>query len=102
MAVTSDLTAFGDLTGASTQDLIHTASGTEYLIFTFFNRSASTRTLTLWLNTVANANLILSAASMFTLESIVLEIKMGNGDKLHAEGSAAASIGVFIEQDALA
>lgn len=101
MSVASDLIIFGDLTGSGTQDTVYTAAGTSYVTVTFFNHSGSTRTLSIWLNAVANANLHLSAATLLTLETIVIELKMGSGDLIKAEGSAATAIGVMIEVDTL-
>lgn len=101
MAVTSDLIVFGDLTGSGTQDTVHTATGTEYVTATFFNHDSVSRTLSIWVNAVANANLLLSAATLATKESVVLELKMASGDLIKAEASAATAINCIIETDLL-
>ena len=101
MTVTSDLIVFGSLTGGGTQDTIHTAVGTEYVTISFYNYSGSTRTLSIWVNTVADANLLLSAASLLTKESIVLELKLGAGDLVKAEASAGSAINAIVELDSL-
>lgn len=101
MAVTSDLTVFGDLTGSGTQDTVHTAAATEYVMVTFFNHDSVSRTLSIWVNAVANANLLLSAATLATKESVVLEIKMASGDLIKAESSAATAISCIVEKDTL-
>lgn len=101
MAVTSDVVVFGSLTGSGTQDTVRTATGTEYVTVKFFNYDSVSRTLSIWINSVANPNLVLSAATLGTKESLVLELKMGNGDLIKAEASAATAISAIVEIDSL-
>ena len=101
MSVSSNLTVFGPLTGSGTKDLIHTAAGTEYVAITFFNRNASSRTLSIWLGGNGNDNQILDAALLVTKGTCVLEVKLALNDTIYAEGSAATSINVIKEVDSL-
>lgn len=101
MAVTSDLVIFGALTGSGTQDTVHTSSGVEYVTVTFRNYDSVDRTLKAWVNTVASANYVLNAALLGPGESLVIELKMGSGDLIKAEASAATAISAIVEVDAL-
>lgn len=101
MAVASDLTVFGALTGSGTQDTVFTATTTSYVTITFRNYDSVDRTVSVWVNTVANPNYLLNAVSLATKESIVLELKMGSGDLIKAEASAATAISAVVEVDTL-
>ena len=102
MTVSSDIPAQGTLTGAGTQDTIRTGASTEYVIATFTNYSGSTVTLDLWVNGVADQNRVAPPdMQMLTKETIVLRQKLGNGDTLRAEASAATAIVYTIELDSL-
>jgi len=102
MAVSSDIAGQGTLTGAGTQDTVRTATGTEYHVVTFTNYSGNTVTLDVWVNGTADQNLIGPPdIDMLTKETVVFNIKLGNGDTIRAEASAANSIVYTDEMDVL-
>lgn len=102
MTVSSDIPLQGTLTGAATQDTIRTGTGTEYHVFTFTNYSGSTVTLDLWVNGVADQNRVAPPGlSLLTNEVLVLRQKLGSGDTMRAEASAATSIAWTDEMDLL-
>lgn len=101
MAVTSDLIAFGSLTGSGTQDTVHTSGGVEYVTVTFRNYDSTDRTLSAWINSVSSPNYVLKDAPLASGESIVIELKMGSGDLIKAESSAGSAISAIVEVDAL-
>jgi hypothetical protein len=100
MTVASDLIIFGELTGSGTQDEVYTATTTCYVIVTIFNRSASTRTLQVWLNAVADANKVADGDELLTKETLVYETKMGSGDKFIVEASGV-DVNATVEVDTL-
>ncbi len=93
MGLSSDV-AQGTLTGAATQDTVRTATATaEAHTITYVNRHASTQTLKLWVNGVADQNRITGGdITLATLEFAVVHYKLGSGDTIRAEASAATAI----------
>lgn len=89
MTVVSDVTN-GTLTGAGTQDILRTATGSEKIRVRFQNRNAAARTVQVWVGGVTDEDLI--APKNFSLAQgymAVVKITLGSGDILRAEASGA-------------
>ena len=100
MAVSSSIIAQGSLTGA--YDLLHTSTGTEFLVASFVNYAESSGTLSLWANGYADHNRIAPPdITLATHEMAVLKVKLGTDDTLYAKGNQE-TFGYTLELDSLA